>query len=419
MSIYEFIFLVFLIITFGIITLVFIYKISSKLHDNDDSERFNELQRDIKDDINDLTRSSNTLMTTQMDSFNKLLDIRNRAMADSLNDMEKGTLESLERIYRTMDNRLNSMNTSLGEQFSSMRKENNDQIDKIRASVEEKLDKTLTSQVEKSFNSVILHMTELQKSMSELQGLSNKVSGLDKSLNGIKTRGIMGEIQLKNIISDIMAPNQYGVEIPTIPGSTNHVEIAVKIPLRETDGFVYLPIDSKCHLDRYEQLLQAYDTADKTLIEEASKIFARAIIDDCKNIHDKYVREPYTTPYAILFVPFEGMYSEIVKLNLLERISDYNITVAGPYTLTAILGTVLNYWQALIIEKKSDDIRTTLEKVKSEFTKFNNAFEDVQKSINNASTKLDALQTTRLNAMRRALSSVNEYQTITDSSNQM
>lgn len=419
MSIYEFIFLVFLIITFGIITLVFIYKISSKLHDNDDSERFNELQRDIKDDINDLTRSSNTLMTTQMDSFNKLLDIRNRAMADSLNDMEKGTLESLERIYRTMDNRLNSMNTSLGEQFSSMRKENNDQIDKIRASVEEKLDKTLTSQVEKSFNSVILHMTELQKSMSELQGLSNKVSGLDKSLNGIKTRGIMGEIQLKNIISDIMAPNQYGVEIPTIPGSTNHVEIAVKIPLRETDGFVYLPIDSKCHLDRYEQLLQAYDTADKTIIEEASKIFARAIIDDCKNIHDKYVREPYTTPYAILFVPFEGMYSEIVKLNLLERISDYNITVAGPYTLTAILGTVLNYWQALIIEKKSDDIRTTLEKVKSEFTKFNNAFEDVQKSINNASTKLDALQTTRLNAMRRALSSVNEYQTITDSSNQM
>lgn len=408
MTIYELIFLAVLIIGFGIITIFCVNNLSGKLN-NEDKERFNELQRDIKDDINDLTQSSNTLMTSQMDSFNRLLDVRNRAMSDSLNDMEKGTLESLERIYRTMDNRLNSLNSSLSEQFSTMRKENNEQIDKIRASVEEKLDKNLTAQVEKSFNSVIAHMTELQKSMIELQGLSSKVSGLDKSLNGIKTRGIMGEIQLKNIIADIMAPNQYGIEIPTIPGSTNHVEVAVRIPLRDSDNFIYLPIDSKCHLDRYEQLLEAYDSSDKVLIDEASKSFSRAIIDDCKNIHDKYIKEPYTTPYAILFVPFEGMYSEIIKLNLLEKISDYNITVAGPYTLTAILGTIINYWQALIIEKKSDDIRITLEKVKFEFTKFNNAFEDVQKSLNNASNKLDALQTTRLNAMRRALSSVNDY----------
>ncbi|MCQ2532967.1 MAG: DNA recombination protein RmuC [Clostridia bacterium] len=408
MTIYELIFLAVLIIGFGIITIFCVNNLSGKLN-NEDKERFNELQRDIKDDINDLTQSSNTLMTSQMDSFNRLLDVRNRAMSDSLNDMEKGTLESLERIYRTMDNRLNSLNSSLSEQFSTMRKENNEQIDKIRASVEEKLDKNLTAQVEKSFNSVIAHMTELQKSMIELQGLSSKVSGLDKSLNGIKTRGIMGEIQLKNIIADIMAPNQYGIEIPTIPGSTNHVEVAVRIPLRDSDSFIYLPIDSKCHLDRYEQLLEAYDSSDKALIDEASKSFSRAIIDDCKNIHDKYIKEPYTTPYAILFVPFEGMYSEIIKLNLLEKISDYNITVAGPYTLTAILGTIINYWQALIIEKKSDDIRITLEKVKFEFTKFNNAFEDVQKSLNNASNKLDALQTTRLNAMRRALSSVNDY----------
>lgn len=405
----EFLLLMFTLLVIGSVILFILNKMFHLINNSNDNQ-FNELQRDIKDDIADMAGASNTLLTSQLDSFSKFYDSKSQALNSTLNDMEKGTLESLERIYRNMDNRLNSINTSFLTQFGQMRKENNEQIDRIRSSVEEKLDKNLTTQVEKSFNSVIIHMTELQKSMTELQSLSGKVSNLDKSLNGIKTRGIMGEIQLKNLIADILSPNQYCVEIPTVPNSQNHVEIAVKIPLREGDGFVYLPIDSKCHLDRYEQLLSAYDTGDKVLIDNASKAFANAIIEDSKTIHDKYILTPHTTPYGILFVPFEGMYSEIVKLNILDKINSFNITVAGPYTLTAILGTVLNYWQALIIEKKSDDIRITLEKVKAEFSKFNSAFEDVQKSINAASNKLDALQTTRLNAMRRALSNVNEYQ---------
>ncbi|MCQ2482628.1 MAG: DNA recombination protein RmuC [Clostridia bacterium] len=412
----EFLLLMFTLLVIGSVILFILNKMFHLINNSNDNQ-FNELQRDIKDDIADMAGATNTLLTSQLDSFSKFYDSKSQALNSTLNDMEKGTLESLERIYRNMDNRLNSINTSFLTQFGQMRKENNEQIDRIRSSVEEKLDKNLTTQVEKSFNSVIIHMTELQKSMTELQGLSGKVSNLDKSLNGIKTRGIMGEIQLKNLIADILSPNQYCVEIPTVPNSQNHVEIAVKIPLREGDGFVYLPIDSKCHLDRYEQLLSAYDTGDKVLIDNASKAFANAIIEDSKTIHDKYILTPHTTPYGILFVPFEGMYSEIVKLNILDKINSFNITVAGPYTLTAILGTVLNYWQALIIEKKSDDIRITLEKVKAEFSKFNSAFEDVQKSINAASNKLDALQTTRLNAMRRALSNVNEYQSINESHN--
>lgn len=413
MNKYVLIALLSIIIICSFITIYILVQLSHYLHRADDA-KFQELQRDIKDDISDLNRHSSELITNQMNSIYKYNEAQNSNLVTGLNNMQKGTLDSLGRIYRNMDSRLEGLNSMFTNQLRQMRKENNEQIDRIRASVEEKLDKTLTSQVEKSFNNVILHMTELQKSMVELQSLSGKVSDLDKSLNGIKTRGIMGEIQLKSIIEDILTPNQYDIEVPTIPNSNNHVEIAIKIPYRDSDGFAYLPIDSKCHMDKYEQLLNAYDSSDKNAIEEASKAFARAIIEDSKTIRDKYILEPYTTPYAILFVPFEGMYSEIVRMNLLERINSYNITVAGPYSLTAILGTITNYWQALIIEKKSDDIRHTLEKVKSEFNKFNNTFEEVQKNLNRASTSLETLQSTRLNAMQRALNKVGEYPTISE-----
>ncbi len=204
----EFVLLIFTFLVIGIIILIVLNKMNHSINNSEDNQ-LRELQRDIKDDISDMAGASNTLITSQLDSFSKFYDSKSQLLNTTLNDMEKGTLESLERIYRNMDNRLNSMNSSFLSQFSQMRKENNEQIDRIRSSVEEKLDKNLTTQVEKSFNSVIIHMTELQKSMTELQGLSGKVSNLDKSLNGIKTRGIMGEIQLKNLIADILAPNQY------------------------------------------------------------------------------------------------------------------------------------------------------------------------------------------------------------------
>jgi DNA recombination protein RmuC len=314
----------------------------------------------------------------------------------------------LETLNKTMETRLNELTKTLNEDFLKMRTENNTQIEKIRETVNEKLDKTLNEQFEKSFKGVLTQMTELQKTMGELKGISTQVGSLEKTLNGVKTRGIMGEVQLKQIIADVFTPQQYDVEVPTKPGSTEHVEIAVKIPTREGSGFFYLPIDSKCHLDRYETLLQAYDSGDKDEITRAKKEFGTAIRQDARNISEKYISTPYTTPYAILFVPFEGMYSEIVSLNLLEELMQLNVTVAGPYTLMAILSTVTNYFQALAIEKKSHEIEKTLGAVKKEFGKYEEALNKVRKSLEAATNNLGTLQGARTNAMNRALRSITE-----------
>ena len=360
----------------------------------------------------DISKLSSQVQVEKLESMN------NRIMGALKQDKEgnKEMLEGnskilstgLESLNKTMETRLTELTKTLNEDFTKMRTENNTQIEKIRETVNEKLDKTLNEQFEKSFKGVLTQMTELQKTMGELKGISTQVGSLEKTLNGVKTRGIMGEVQLKQIIADVFTPQQYDVEVPTKPGSTEHVEIAVKIPTREGSGFFYLPIDSKCHLDRYETLLQAYDSGDKDEIARAKKEFGAAIRQDAKNIAEKYISTPYTTPYAILFVPFEGMYSEIVSLNLLEELMQLNVTVAGPYTLMAILSTVTNYFQALAIEKKSHEIEQTLGAVKKEFGKYEEALNKVRKSLEAATNNLGQLQGARTNAMNRALRSITE-----------
>jgi len=314
----------------------------------------------------------------------------------------------LDTLNKTMETRLSKLTETLNADFTKMRLENNQQIEKIRETVNEKLDKTLNDQFEKSFKGVLTQMSELQKTMGELKGISHQVGSLEKTLNGVKTRGIMGEVQLKQIIADVLTPQQYDTEVPTKPGSVEHVEIAIRMPTREGTGFFYLPIDSKCHLDRYETLLQAYDSGEKEAVAHAKRDFAVAIREDARNIAEKYISVPDTTPYAILFVPFEGMYSEIVNLNLLEELNQLHVTVAGPYTLMAILSTVTNYFQALAIEKKSHEIERTLGQVKTEFGKYESALIKVRKSLDAATNNLEALQTTRTNAMNRALRGITE-----------
>ncbi len=352
---------------------------------------------------------------SQEKSFNLLREENNKQL-DKYRDTTKEILESntkqiasgIETMNKTLETRLSKMTETQDRNFSLLREENNKQIDKIRETVSEKLDKTLNEQFDKSFKGVINQMTELQKSMGELKGISTQVGSLEKTLNGVKTRGIMGEIQLKQIIADVLTPKQYDVEVATKPGSDDHVEIAIKIPEREGNGFFYLPIDSKCHLDCYETLLNAYDSGDKESIKKAKKTFSDAIRDDAKKIAEKYVSPPNTTPYAILFVPFEGMYSEIVNLNLLDELNQLHITIAGPYTLMAILSTVTNYFQALAIEKKSHEIEATLGKVKKEFKNYEDMLSKVQKNLDSASENLEKLQTTRTNAINRALRGITE-----------
>ncbi len=371
----------------------------------------------IREDIDQKNRIQNENLTKGFQFLNGQIKTNNDAAVAAaaasseaqmklLQSFNDSTNKMLESIRATLDTRLESQNKTLNEQFTGLRTENTQQIEKIRESVSEKLDKTLNDQFDKSFKGLIQQMENLSATMGELKGISGQVGTLEKTLNGVKTRGIIGENQLKLIIADILNPQQYDVEVPTIPGSSNKVEIAIKLPSRDSNDFSYLPIDSKCHTDRYEELMNALESCDKDAITKARAEFRTAIKNDAKTIVDKYVKVPHTTPYAILFVPFEGMYSEIVNLNILEELNRMNVTVVGPYTLTAVLSTVVNYWQALAIEKKSQDIEKTLMTAKLQFEKFDKVLGGVKNNLNNASTKIDELQGKRTRAILRALKDV-------------
>lgn len=369
---------------------------------------------------NTLNTINNNLMSSfksQQENINKQLVTLGQAIMTTLKTDHENTQSQYDTNAKNISTSISILNTAtetkldllintLNENFAKLREENNRQIENIRATVSEKLDKALNEQFEKSFKGVLSQMNDLQKTMGELRGISTQVGSLEKALNGVKTRGIMGEVQLKSIIADVLTPAQYDIEVSTKPGSKDHVEIAIKLPERNGDGFVYLPIDSKCHLDRYEELLDAYSSGDKALINNAKKSFASEIREDARDINEKYISVPDTTPYAVLFVPFEGMYSEIVNLNLLDELNQLHITIAGPYTLMAILSTVTNYFQSLAIEKKSHEIERTLGKVKFEFNKYNETLSLVRKNLVTATKNLDHLQLTRTNAMGRALQNV-------------
>lgn len=368
-----------------------------------------EVSRRHAESLNTLTNQLITeKLQTMTTSFTEILKNDKVANKEILEGNSNAIKNGFEVLLRSNETRLTNLTTSINDNFTQMRTENNKQIEAIRQTMSERLDKTLNEQFEKSFRNVITQMSDLQKSMGELKGISSQVGSLEKTLSGIKTRGIMGEVQLKQIIADVLAPSQYEIECATKKGSADHVEIAIKLPDRTSDRFTYLPIDSKCHIDRYEQLLDAYSSGDVERIQAAKKELKEAIRLDAKNIVGKYVSPPETTSYAILFVPFEGMYSEIVSLDLIEELNRMHVTVAGPYTLTAILSTVTNYFQSLAIEKKSSEIEETLGKVKTAFGKFDDTLETVHKNLETASRNLETLQTTRVKAINRALRGITE-----------
>ena len=368
-----------------------------------------EISRRHAEELNSLT---NRLISEKLDnmnsSFTKMLAVNKESNKEFLEGNATTIKNGIELMLKSTETRLTILTDSINKNFAKMREENNAQIEAIRLTMSERLDKTLNEQFEKSFRGVITQMGDLQKSMGELKGISTQVGSLEKTLSGVKTRGIMGEVQLKQIIQDVLSPSLYDVECPTRPGSSEHVEIAIKLPEKDSDRHIYLPIDSKCHLDRYEQLLDAYESCDPDRINVAKKQLESAIRSDAKDIYTKYVEPPYTTSYAILFVPFEGMYSEIVNLNLIDELNKMHITVAGPYTLTAILSTVTNYFQSLAIEKKSAEIEKTLAGVKSAFGKFDEMLGTVKGNLETASRNLDKLQTTRVNVINRALRNITE-----------
>lgn len=249
-------------------------------------------------------------------------------------------------------------------------------------------------------------LSSLYKSIGQMHSLSSGVNDLKKVLSNVKTRGILGELQLGAILEEILSPEQYDKNVATIPGSRNFVEFAVKLP-HEEEGFIYLPIDSKFPADAYSSLQDAYDSGDSAAISAASKELIRRIKSFAKDVHTKYVEPPYTTDFAIMFLPFEGLYAEVVNKGLIETLQrEYKINIAGPSTMAAILNSLQMGFKTLAIEKRSGEVWELLAAVKTEFERFNSVLENTQKRLTMASDELEKLVGVRTRAIERKLKDI-------------
>ncbi len=310
------------------------------------------------------------------------------------------TEQKLESIRNTMEVRLNAMQAN-----------NDRRLTEMRQTVDEKLQQTLEDKLQKSFGLVSKQLEMVYKGLGEMQTLASGVGDLKKVLSNVKTRGILGEIQLGAILEQILAPEQYAENVVTVPGSSDRVEFALRLPGDE-NGEVWLPIDAKFPIDAYSALLAAYDTGDRNAVESAAKELDKRIRQFGKDIHDKYIAPPHTTDFGVMFLPIEGLYAEVVRRGISERLQrEFKIVIAGPTTMAALLNSLQMGFRTLAIQKRSSEVWTVLGSVKTEFDTFGQALAQAQNRINQASHELENLVGVRTRQIQRKLRKVTEMPT--------
>ena len=316
----------------------------------------------------------------------------------ALSDALRGSLEAQSR-------QLEALRGEVSRQLGQMREENASAMVQMRQTVDEKLQTTLERKMNESFNQVSERLEQVYKGLGEMQTLASGVGDLKKVLSNVKTRGILGEIQLGAILSEILAPEQYLTDVATVSGSRNRVEFAVKLP--GEDGAVLLPIDSKFPTDAYAALQAAYDSADSERIKSAGAVLEARIKSFAKDIHDKYIAPPETTAFGIMFLPSEGLYAEAVNRGLSEAVQrSYNISIAGPSTMAALLNALQMGFQTLALQKRSQQVWQLLGAVRTEFDRFTEVLVSTQKRLQLAGDDLDRLVGVRTRAINRRLREV-------------
>jgi len=329
-------------------------------------------------------------------------------------EQQREALEkSIKGFQESFDKSVQSFNEVQREKFSQLESRQNElvvntekKLESIRVTVEEKLEKTLSERLGQSFETVGKQLIEVQKGLGEMQSLAQDVGGLKKVLSNVKDRGGVGEIQLEMLLEQILAPEQYAANVKTKAGSNDLVEFAVKLPGKDDlNSVVYLPIDAKFPRDVYEKVVDAYDKGEPAVIDAANKELENTIKKMAKDIRDKYIDPPHTTDFAIMFLPFESIYAEVIRRShLLEQLQrEFKITVTGPTTLAAILNSLQMGFRTLAIQKHSGEVWKILGAVKTEFEKFGGLLEKAQKHISNAGETLDQLKGTRTRAIQRQL----------------
>lgn len=350
-----------------------------------------ELRREVSDNIAQLSKMLGDNQKQSSDSLTQRLGL----LEQRLQGIEKSNSESLNTVRETVN-----------KQLLDIREDNNKRLEQIRTTVDEKLQKTLEEKMTSSFESVSKRLEEVHKGLGEMQSLAVGVGDLKKVLSNVKNRGILGEIQLGAILSDVLTPEQYGTEVQVVPDSSARVEFAIKLP-GDGERPVYLPIDSKFPGDTYAALQDAYDTGDKAEVDKAAKALSARIKASAKDIHDKYIKPPYTTNFGIMFLPFEGLYAQVVNQGLVEELQrEYQVNIAGPSTMAAMLNSLQMGFRTLAIQKRSDEVWQVLSAVKGEFEKFAKALGDTRNRMRQADEELNKLIGTRTNMINRSLRSV-------------
>ncbi|MBQ2968052.1 MAG: DNA recombination protein RmuC [Clostridia bacterium] len=375
-----------------VLVLVLLLKNSKK---EDYKTEINAIRKETVGEVNSSMQTFSTLMTnTNLQNASAQTELL-KQMDKRISDFVLENEQKLENIRRTMESRL-----------TVLQEENNKRLDKMNETVNEKLQKTLEDRIGQSFKMVSERLEQVYKTLGEMQSLATGVGDLKKVLSNVKTRGILGEIQLGSILEQIMPPEQYATNVATKKGEKNVVEYAVILP-GDGDHTVYLPIDAKFPADAYSNLMDAYDSADSTRINEAAVMLERRIKSFAKDISDKYIAPPETTDFAIMFLPTEGLYAEVLRRNLSEVLQrDYKVIVAGPTNMAAILNSLQMGFRTLAIQKRSGEVWDVLGAVKTEFDKFATVLESAQKRIEMANNDLDKLVGTRTRVIQRKLKSV-------------
>lgn len=363
------------------------------------------LPRELREEM---YRSRQETIGMVQSSVKNMGDMLSQAQRESMELQSRRLSELNKQFARTsmdIEQRLENIRISMEKKVSNMTEENNRQLAEMRNTVDEKLQKTLEERIGRSFRQVSESLQQVTRGLGEMQNLAAGVGDLKKVLSNVKTRGIVGEIQLGAILQQILSPEQYEENI-AVKGGSERVEYAVKFP-GEGDRPVYLPIDSKFPGDAYLNLQDAYDTGDRQLIKIATDNLRNAVIKAAKDIRSKYIQSPQTTEFAILFLPFEGLYAEVLRLGIVENLQrDYRINIAGPTTMAAMLNSFQMGFKSIALQRRSGEVWDTLAKVRTEFEKFGNVLVKTQTKMEQAQKDLETLVGVRTRGIQRALKNV-------------
>ncbi|MBR2319768.1 MAG: DNA recombination protein RmuC [Clostridia bacterium] len=371
-----------------VLVIVLLIKLSGKKEQSAMQEQLDKLGHELREEVRQSRKESS------------------EATQQAVQNMSQVLLTAQTGANTTINENLESIRRAMVTQLGGIREENNRQLEQMRQTVDEKLQTTLNDRITQSFQLVNERLEQVYAGLGEMKTLASGVGDLKKVLSNVKTRGILGEVQLGAILEQILAPEQYAANVKTRPGSTHFVEYAVKLPGTD-EGTVWLPIDAKFPVDAYSQLLDAYETGDPDAVKAAGSLLEQRIKAFARDIRDKYVAPPHTTDFGIMFLPIEGLYAEVVRRGLIETLqADYHINIAGPTTMAALLNSLQMGFKTLAIQKRSGEVWKLLGAVKTEFDRFGDVIEAAQKRLEQAGTELDKLVGLRTRQIQRRLAQV-------------